>query len=102
GLAHGVLHERGTRESNIGAQIMIRPSGTIGLAGGSPFRLQASHAAEIARIEGVRAATAMGQALDRSDSGFGQRLLDGIDYDQYANLAGISIREGRRLISGDE
>ena len=102
GLAHGVLHERGKRESNIGAQIMIRPSGTIGLAGGSPFKIKVSHAAEIARVEGVRAATAIGQTLDKSDTGFGQRLIDGIDYDQYANLAGISIREGRKLISGDE
>ena len=102
GLAHGVLHERGKRESNIGAQIMIRPSGSIGLAGGSPFKVKASHAAEIARIEGVRAATAIGQTLDRSDTGFGSRLIDGIDYDQYANLAGISIREGRKLVSGDE
>ena len=102
GLAHGVLHERGKRESNIGAQLMIRASGSIGLGGGSPFRLQASHATEIARIEGVRAATAIGQTLDKSDSGFGQRLIDGIDFDQYANLAGVSIREGRKLILGDE
>ena len=34
GLAHGVLHERGRRESNIGAEIMIRASGSISLAGG--------------------------------------------------------------------
>jgi putative ABC transport system permease protein len=81
---------------------MIRPSGTIGLAGGSPFKIKVSHAAEIARLEGVRAATAIGQTLDKSDTGFGQRLIDGIDYDQYANLAGISIREGRKLASGDE
>jgi hypothetical protein len=26
GLAHGLLHERGRRESNIGAEIMIRAS----------------------------------------------------------------------------
>jgi putative ABC transport system permease protein len=102
GLAHGVLHERGQRESNIGAQIMLRASGSIGVGGASPFRLQASHAAEIAGIPGVRAATAIGQTLDKSDSGFGQRLIDGINYNEYANLAGISIREGRTLISGDE
>jgi len=27
GLAHGLLRERGKREANIGAQIMVRPSG---------------------------------------------------------------------------
>jgi len=102
GLAHGVLHERGKRESNIGAEIMIRASGSIGIGGASPFRLQTSHAAEIARIPGVRAATPVGQILDSTDTGFGSRLIDGIDFDQYANLAGITIREGRKLMTGDE
>jgi len=102
GLAHGVLHERGRRESNIGAEIMIRASGTVSLAGGSQFRLPTSHAAELAAIPGVRAATPIGQSVDKSDSGFGQRLIDGIEYDQYAGLAQISIREGQPLASGDE
>ena len=102
GLAHGVLHERGKRESNIGAEIMIRASGSISLGGASPFRLQASHAAEIAQIPGVRAATPIGQILDSTDTGFGSRLIDGIDFDQYANLAGITIREGRKPTTGDE
>jgi len=101
GLAHGVLHERGRRESNIGAEIMIRASGTIGL-GGSQFKLPASHAAELATIPGVRAATPIGQTFDKSDTGFGQRLIDGIEYDQYANIARITMREGRQLESGDE
>jgi putative ABC transport system permease protein len=102
GLAHGVLHERGRRESNIGAEIMIRASGSIGLGGGAQFKLPVSHAAEIASIAGVRAATPVGQTLDKSDSGFGQRLIDGIVYDEYASLAHISIREGRKLQAGDE
>jgi len=102
GLAHGVLHERGRRESNIGAEIMIRASGALGVGGSSPFRLQATHATEIATVPGVRAATPIGQTLDSTDSGFGSRLIDGIDYDQYANLTHITIREGRKLNSGDE
>ena len=102
GLAHGVLHERGRRESNIGAEIMIRASGSIGLGGGAQFKLPASHAAELATIPGVRAATAVGQTLDKSDSGFGSRLIDGITYDEYSSLARITMREGRKLESGDE
>jgi putative ABC transport system permease protein len=102
GLAHGVLHERGRRESNIGAEIMIRASGSVGLGGGAQFRLPVGHAAELASIPGVRAATPVGQTLDKSDSGFGQRLIDGVIYDEYAALAGITMREGRKLGSGDE
>src|SRR5262249_3225045 len=101
GLAHGVLHERGRRESNIGAEIMLRTSGTVSL-GGSEFRMPAARATEVATIPGVRSATPIGQAFDKSDSGFGQRLIDGIEYDEYANLAHITIREGRKLESGDE
>lgn len=102
GLARGVLHERGKRESNIGAELMIRSSGSISLGGSNTFTLQASHAAELAQIEGVRAATPIGQSFDKSDGGFGQRLIDGINYDEYANLARITIREGKPLSSGDE
>ena len=102
GLAHGVLRERGRRESNIGAQIMVRSSGSLGFGGTAPFMLPVSRAAEIPRIEGVRAATPIGQALDRSDAGFGTRLIDGIEFDDYAKLTAISIREGEKLTGGDQ
>lgn len=102
GLAHGVMHERARRESNIGAEIMVRASGSLSFGGGSPFVLPVTRAAEIARIEGVRAATPIGQTLDRSDTGFGSRLIDGIEFDDYAKLTGISIREGAKLTGGDQ
>jgi putative ABC transport system permease protein len=102
GLAHGVLRERGRRESNIGAEIMVRASGSLSFSGGSPFVLPASRAREIDTIEGVRAATPIGQTLDRSDTGFGSRLIDGIEFDEYAKLTDISIREGTKLTGGDQ
>jgi len=61
GLAHGLLRERGRREANIGAEIMLRPAGTIGLSGSQPFTLPVAHAAEVARIECVRRAVPIGQ-----------------------------------------
>jgi putative ABC transport system permease protein len=102
GLARGVLHERGKRESNIGAEIMIRASGSVSITASAGFKLPVAHATELAAIEGVRAATAIGQKADKSDGGFGSRLIDGIDYNQYAALARINIREGRQLGTGDE
>ena len=102
GLAHGVLYERGRREANIGAEIMVRSSGSMGFFGSAQFTLPVSHAAEIARIDGVRTATPLGQSLDRSDRGFGSRLIDGIEYNNYAQLAGLRIREGSALSSGDQ
>jgi len=102
GLAHGVLHERGRRESNMGAEIMIRASGSLGIGGSGQFKVPTAHAQEIAAVAGVLATTPIGQATDKSDSGFGFRLIDGIEFDDYARIAGNQIREGRKLISGDE
>src|SRR5437763_6305036 len=102
GLAHGLLRERGKREANIGAQIMVRPSGTIGFSGAQSFTLPVAAAAEISHIEGVRMAVPIGQTLDASDSGFGSRLVEGIPYQQYAALNGLTIKEGRGIESGDE
>src|SRR5437764_5301810 len=102
GLAHGLLRERGQREANIGAQIIVRPSGAVSLGGGQTFTIPTSHAAEVARVPGVRAAVPIGQHLDKSDSGFGTRLIEGIPYDEYAALNNLTIIEGRGLQKGDE
>jgi len=102
GLAHGLLRERGKREANIGAQIMVRPAGMLGLSGGQTFSIPVAHAAELARVEGVRMAVPIGQNLDKSDSGFGSRLVEGIPFEQYAALNGLTIKEGRGLQSDDE
>src|SRR5215813_12361837 len=74
GLAHGVLRERGRREANIGAEILLRPAGTIGLSGAQSFTIPVTHVREVKQIDGVRMAVPIGQSLDRSDSGFGTRL----------------------------
>jgi putative ABC transport system permease protein len=102
GLAHGLLRERGKREANIGAEIILRPSGTIGLSGAQPFTIPLSHVGEITQIPGVRTAVPIGQFLDKSDSGFGSRLIEGIPYEQYAALNNLTIKEGRAIEKGDE
>jgi putative ABC transport system permease protein len=101
GLAHGVLRERGRREANIGAEILLRPPGTIGLSGAQSFTIPVTHVQEVKQVAGVRLAVPIGQSLDRSDSGFGSRLVEGIP-DDYAALTGLTIREGRKLDKGDE
>ncbi|HEX6187258.1 MAG TPA: ABC transporter permease, partial [Pyrinomonadaceae bacterium] len=102
GLAHGVLRERGRREAKIGAEILLRPAGTLGLSGAQSFTIPVAHADELRRVEGVRTAVPIGQSLDRSDSGFGSRLIEGIPFAEYAALTGLQIREGRGLDKGDE
>lgn len=104
GLAHGVLRERGRREGNINAEIMVRASGTFALSGSESFRLPAARAEALRKIEGVRGAVPIGQNLvsNKGASGFGSRNVDGINFDEYAALTGLTITEGQKLNdSGD-
>lgn len=106
GLANGTLRERAQREANIGAEILIRASGSLGLSGSDSFRLPISRATEIAQIGGVRLAVPIGQTLVATEDGSsstGQRLIDGVVFDDYARLTGIKIVQGRPFAEkGDE
>jgi putative ABC transport system permease protein len=102
GLAHGILHERAQREGNINAEIMIRAAGSTGLSGAQPFGLPLSRVEDIAAVEGVRDVTPIAQNLVSSDRGFGSRMIEGIEFEDYAALTGIKIISGRGLQSGDE
>ena len=101
GLAHGVLRERGRRESEVGAEIMMRAAGSTGF-GAQRFAMPVSRAAEVSRVPGVRGACPAGQTTDTSDSGFGMRVIDGIDFDCYSRLSGLQVVEGSPLGRGDE
>ena len=102
GLANGVLRERGRREANVGAEIMMRASGTMSFTGAQSFGVPVERAREIESIEGVRAATALGQTTDKSEAGWGNRLIDGVDFEDYRQMSGIRVTEGRGLAGGDE
>ena len=101
GLARGTLHENAQREANVGAEIMVRAAGTTGFSGTDAFRLPISRADEIAQIEGVKAAIPIGQNLvPAKDTNFGSRLVDGVPFEEYANIAGLKIIDGRALGTG--
>jgi putative ABC transport system permease protein len=102
GLAHGVLRERGRRESEVGAEIMVRAAGTMGLGGTQRFQMPVSRADEIERLPGVRVAVPLGQKTSATDTGFGMRVIDGIESERYARLSGLHVVEGRGLQGGDE
>lgn len=104
GLANGSLRERAQREANVGAEIMFRASGSIGLSGSESLRLPVTLVGEIERVEGVQTAVAIGQTtVSVKDATTGTRLLDGVDYESYANIAQLQIVKGRKMAaSGNE
>lgn len=104
GLSNGTMRERGKREGNVGAEIMFRSSGSLGLSGTESFRLLEEMREEIVRVEGVQAVIPIGQnSVAADDNNTGSRLVDGVVFDEYAQVVGIDIIEGRKLgDSGDE
>jgi putative ABC transport system permease protein len=104
GLTNGTMRERATREANVGAEIMFRASGTLGISGSESFRLPVSLRKDLEKIEGVATAIPIAQnTVSASDNNSGSRLVDGVNFDEYAAIAGLKIIEGRRFDdSGDE
>ncbi|HEY0172941.1 MAG TPA: lysylphosphatidylglycerol synthase domain-containing protein, partial [Pyrinomonadaceae bacterium] len=88
GLAHGVLRERGRRESEVGAEILLRAAGTTGFGSGQRLQMPVTRADEVQKVPGVRVASAVAQSTDASDTGFGMRVIDGIPFERYAGLSG--------------
>jgi putative ABC transport system permease protein len=101
GLANGSLRERAQREANVGAEIMFRGSGSVGLSGSDALRLPVGLKTDIEKVEGVKAAIPIAQnTASASDSSTGSRLVDGVNFDEYAEMAGLAIIEGRKFTDG--
>jgi putative ABC transport system permease protein len=104
GLANGTMRERASREANIGAEIMFYASGKPGMSGSESFRLPISLANDLTKNEGVKSVVPIGQnSVSAEDNNTGNRLIDGVNFDEYAEVAGLSIVQGQKLsASGDE
>lgn len=101
GLANGSLRERAAREANVGAEIMLRASGSLGLSGSETMRLPVTMAGELEKVEGVSVAVPIAQnSVSAADTNSGSRLLDAVDFDQYARVAGLQIMQGRKFVDG--
>lgn len=98
GLSNGTIRERAARESNVGAEIFFRPAGEISLSGSGGLNLPVSLKQEIEKTEGVQAVVVVAQnTVSTSDNNTGSRLIDGVNFDEYAAIVGFSLVEGRKF-----
>lgn len=104
GLANGTMRERATREANVGAEIMFRALGSVGFSGSDALKLPVSMAKEIEKVNGVAKVIPVAQnSVAATDGGLtGSRLIDGVNFDEYASLAGLQIVEGRKFTDGKD
>jgi putative ABC transport system permease protein len=103
GLAHGVSKERGTRESNMISEIIIRPPGsfTTGL-GSNVLSMPVDVAGKIRNLPGVKSVTPVGQYVQSTESGLGFRSIEAIDFDSYQETTGIKLVAGKPPANDDE
>lgn len=98
GLANGSLRDRAKREANVGAEIMVRASGSLGLSGSEALRLPVKLAADLEKVDGVAKAVPIAQnSVNVSDASTGTRLVDGVSFDEYAQLTGLQVVAGRKF-----
>lgn len=103
GLANGSLRERAKREANIGAEIMVRPSGSMGWSGSETPRLSVTLADEIEKMDGVdRAIPIIQTSVSAKDSNTGSRIIEGVDLDSYSQVSGLTIVKGRAFTPGTD
>lgn len=104
GLSNGTMRERSKRESNVGAEIFFRASGSLGLSGTESFRLPIELKGEIKKIEGVSTVVSLGQnTVSAKDTNTGSRLIDGVDFTEYSSVVGLKVIQGHALgTAGDE
>lgn len=103
GLVRGNLRERGTRDANIGIEIMLRQGGQGLSMTAADLTIPISDVEAIRQIPGVAIASAVGQNLEMGGgSGLGIRQIDGIVYDEYVAASKLRIVQGQPLpASGD-
>lgn len=104
GLANGSIRAKADIEGNVTGEIFFCPPSAFCFTGKTGFRLPLSDLDKIKEIEGVKDAIPLGQtAVEVTDAKTGERLIDGIDYDQYSQIVSLSVIEGKKLgTSGNE
>jgi len=98
GLANGSMREKVSREANVNAEIFFCPGGQICVGGSGAFRLPISMIEDVKKVDGVKSVIPLGQKMiSVSDSKTGQRMIEGVNFDEYASIVNIVIKEGRKF-----
>jgi putative ABC transport system permease protein len=75
----------------------------LGVSGSESFRLPVSLAKDLERIEGVNTVVPIAQnTVSTDDNNSGSRLVDGVNYEEYAAVVGLTIIEGEKLPASGE
>ena len=99
GMVRGMLRDRGERDANIGAELMMGERGQSGISPTSQAAsLPVSLVNEVRKIAGVAAATGIAQNLElKGETGLGVRQVDGVEFPTYMTVSKVHIVRGEAL-----
>lgn len=116
GLARGMMRDSAERQANVDAEIRFLPTEITSAAAANPLMMPSRYAEAILNgvkptaedpdiqprppIEGVTAASPVGEFIQNSDSGIGFEYVDGIDYASFIKTTRLKIIDGRPIGDG--
>ncbi|HEU4711384.1 MAG TPA: ABC transporter permease [Pyrinomonadaceae bacterium] len=94
GLARGMSNDLQRRASNVRAELMFMRPGSVNLTGNTA-NLDTLYVDRLKAIDGVEEALPVYRYIFQGSRGFGFEQIDGVDWEPYARMNGLSIAEGR-------
>jgi putative ABC transport system permease protein len=101
GLSRGMSNDLQRRSSNLRAEIFFTRPGSKELMT-STINLSTKYVDELKKIEGVEMAVPVIRYISQGGRGFGFEQVEGVEWDSFASMNGMSIVEGRAPTAADE
>ena len=101
GLARGMSDDLQRRASNVRAEIIFMRPGSVKLTS-STLNLDVRYAERLKQIDGVQEALPVARYIFQGNRGFGFEQIEGVDWDAYAQMNGITLVAGKAPQGADE
>lgn len=101
GLARGMSDDLQRRASNVRAEIIFMRPGSVQLTS-STLNLDVRYTDRLKEIDGVQDALPVARYIFQGTRGFGFEQIEGVEWDAYARMNGISLIAGRAPQSVNE
>jgi putative ABC transport system permease protein len=102
GLARGMTNDMAHRASNWKAEIVFTRPGAVEMTS-SNASVSTAYAPKLMEIEGVQSTVPVIRYVTANTKGrWGIQQLDGVDWEPFAAMNGMELREGRAPVANDE
>ena len=101
GLARGMSNDLQRRASNVRAELIFMRPGAVQLTS-TTANLDTRYVDRLEAIDGVEEALPVIRHFSQGSGGIGIEQIDGVDWDAYAGMNGLSMVDGRGLQDSNE